>query len=56
MGTQAGCAFTTVLLFGYYLWSNKRRGAQANIEEEFMSPDAWTTLTDKENKQFRYAY
>ncbi|KAF4120123.1 Major Facilitator Superfamily [Geosmithia morbida] len=56
MGTQAGCAFTTFLLFLYYLWSNKRRGARKDTEDAFMSPDSWTTLTDKENKNFRYAY
>ncbi|KAK2592257.1 hypothetical protein QQS21_010044 [Conoideocrella luteorostrata] len=57
MGTQAGCAFTTFLLFSYYFWSNKRRNDHSKeTEEHYMSPEVWATLTDKENKEFRYTY
>ncbi|KAK7216807.1 hypothetical protein V2G26_004810 [Clonostachys chloroleuca] len=57
MGTQAGCAVTTFCLFLYYAWQNKKRGnRKAQSEDEYMSPEAWSTMTDKENKQFRYTY
>ncbi|KAI6781275.1 uncharacterized protein J7T54_004048 [Emericellopsis cladophorae] len=57
MGTQAGCALTTCLLFAYYVWSNKRREGEHVAEEgEFMDREVWVTLTDRENKAFRYTY
>ncbi|KAM4062853.1 major facilitator superfamily protein [Hirsutella rhossiliensis] len=57
MGTQAGCAVTTIALFLYYVWANKQRNDRSRQQEEsFMSPDVWTAMTDKENKQFRYTY
>ena len=56
MGTQAACAFTTFLLFLYYVWQNKKRTSEGETEEAYMSPEAWANLTDKENKTFRYAY
>jgi MFS family permease len=57
MATQAACALTTFLLFLYYVWANKRRGAkELSAEEAFMSPEVWASLTDKENKHFRYTY
>lgn len=56
MGTQAGCALTTFLLFLYYMWQNKKRGTRNETEEAYMNPEVWATLTDKENKQFRYTY
>lgn len=57
MGTQAGCALTTFLLFLYYVWENKRRGTKTQTAEDaFMSPEVWATLTDRENKRFRYTY
>ncbi|KAG7290106.1 hypothetical protein NEMBOFW57_000101 [Staphylotrichum longicolle] len=56
MGTQAGCAFTTFLLFLYYVWQNKKRTSDRETEDAFMTPDAWANMTDKENKKFRYAY
>lgn len=60
MATQAGCAFTTCLLFAYYVWQNKKRDSQ-NIsdnenENAFMDPESWSRMTDKENKKFRYTY
>lgn len=57
MGTQVGCAITTIALFLYYVWANKKRNDHGKQQEEsFMSPDVWTAMTDKENKQFRYTY
>jgi len=56
MGTQAGCAVTTFLLFLYYVWQNKRRTSDSETEESYMNPEAWANTTDRENKRFRYAY
>lgn len=57
LGTQVGCAVTTFTLFLYYAWSNKRRsGMSTQTEESFMRPEAWSTMTDRENKNFRYSY
>ncbi|CAM1501410.1 Fc.00g105720.m01.CDS01 [Cosmosporella sp. VM-42] len=57
MGTQAGCAATTFALFIYYVWANKKRGARnKQMEDEYMSPEVWSTMTDRENKLFRYTY
>jgi hypothetical protein len=58
MGTQAGCAFTTLVLFFYYVWANRSRGGkqEERTEEAYMNPDAWATMTDRENKSFRYTY
>jgi hypothetical protein len=57
MGTQAGCAFVTFVLFLYYVWMNKRREPLSDdMEEQYMSPDVWARLTDKENPRFRYSY
>lgn len=56
MGTQAGCALTTFLLFLYYVWENKRRGELKENEEQYLDPEVWATQTDRENKSFRYTY
>lgn len=57
MGTQAGCAVTTFLLFLYYYWANKKRDdVSQETEAAYMSQEVWTNLTDKENKAFRYTY
>ncbi|KAK4120285.1 MFS general substrate transporter [Parathielavia appendiculata] len=56
MGTQAGCAFITFLLFLYYVWQNKKRTSENETEDAFMSQEAWSGKTDKENRKFRYAY
>ena len=57
MGTQAGCALTTFALFMYYVWANKRRDDRTKqVEDAYMSPEVWSTMTDKENKHFRYTY
>ena len=57
MGTLAGCVLTTLALFAYYVWENKRRGNPSEADEEiYRSPEAWASMTDKENKRFRYTY
>jgi hypothetical protein len=57
MATQAGCALTTFALFLYYVSANKKRGGStAQTEETYMTPEAWSTLTDRKNTSFRYAY
>lgn len=57
MGTQAGCVVTTFSLFCYYVWANKRRNDHSKqMEDEYMTPEVWSTMTDKENKFFRYTY
>ncbi|KAF3032862.1 hypothetical protein E8E12_002930 [Didymella heteroderae] len=60
MGTQAGCAVVTIVLYGYYRWQNARRdrkrGKVQTREEDFMSKGAWSTGTDREDEEFRYSY
>lgn len=56
MGTQAGCAVVTIVLFLYYKWQNKKRGVSQETEEAYMSPEVWANMTDRENKKFRYSY
>lgn len=57
MGTQAGCALTTFLLFLYYFWANKKRDdVSKETEAAYMSQEVWANMTDKENKAFRYTY
>jgi len=52
LATQGVAAVLAVVLFAYYVWSNRRRG-RSQVE-----PDAteWRDLTDKENKSLRYTY
>lgn len=55
--TQTGSAIVTILLFVYYLWANKRRASHARqTEDQYLDKEAWTRMTDKENKTFRYEY
>ncbi|KAG5659578.1 hypothetical protein KAF25_002137 [Fusarium avenaceum] len=57
MGTQAGCALTTFSLFMHYVWANKRRDDRTKqVEDAYMSPEVWSTMTDRENRSFRYTY
>lgn len=56
MATQAACALTTFTLFLYYTWQNKRRTSDNENEDAYLSPEAWANMTDKENKNYRYAY
>ncbi|GJD03602.1 Major facilitator superfamily transporter [Colletotrichum higginsianum IMI 349063] len=56
MGTQAGCALVTLALYAYYRLENKRRGAVAQSEDAYLAPEVWQSMTDRENKSFRYTY
>lgn len=61
LATQAAAAVLAVVLFGYYVWENKRRDSRHEenppvLEEQAADPDAWAGLTDKENTRFRYVY
>lgn len=55
--TQAASAVTTIALFVYYALANKRKANSGKqTEEQFLEPEAWTRMTDKENATFRYVY
>lgn len=57
MATQAGCALTVFVLFLYYVWQNRKRAAMhKNTEEEYLDPEVWASMTDKQNTRFRYTY
>ncbi|OAA70534.1 Major facilitator superfamily domain, general substrate transporter [Cordyceps fumosorosea ARSEF 2679] len=57
MGTQAGCAFITFVLFLYYVFMNRRRADKSKQNEEaYQSPEVWANMTDKENPRFVYTY
>ncbi|KAL1610871.1 hypothetical protein SLS59_000508 [Nothophoma quercina] len=60
MGTQAGCALVTAVLYVYYRWQNIRQdrktGEVKTGEEAFMSKEAWNTGTDRQDSDFRYSY
>lgn len=57
MGTQAGCALVTFLLFVYYAWMNRRRADKTKASEEaYKSPEVWANTTDRENPHFVYTY
>ncbi|CCC13923.1 hypothetical protein SMACR_08432 [Sordaria macrospora] len=66
MATQAGCAVTTFALFLWYVWRNKTRDAAEKVRKgdggegaevgEIGEKEAWSGLTDWENKKFRYVY
>jgi hypothetical protein len=48
------------VLFGYYVWENKRRDARkeaaVDLSDDASEVTARSDLTDKENKSFRYVY
>ncbi|KFZ18032.1 hypothetical protein V501_01419 [Pseudogymnoascus sp. VKM F-4519 (FW-2642)] len=56
LATQAAGAAVAVVLFGYYVWANKRKDkkeAAAGLSEgRDTEADAWNNRTDKENKSF----
>ncbi|KAK1983678.1 major facilitator superfamily transporter [Colletotrichum cereale] len=56
MGTQASCAIVTLVLYAYYRFENKRRGAIKQSEDAYLAPEVWQSMTDRENKSFRYTY
>lgn len=62
LATQAAAGILAVVLFGYYVWENKRRDARkastgaGSDDASSLNETAWSGLTDKENKSFRYVY
>jgi len=58
MSTQAAAGCTIFMLFLWYVWQNRsrRKGAEQQTREGFMSPEVWARLTDWENEGFRYVY
>lgn len=59
LATQVACIGTTVALFLYYVWQNKRRSRAGLVEAtegEFLDREMWADKTDRENKRFRYVY
>ncbi|KAJ4287340.1 hypothetical protein N0V90_012738 [Kalmusia sp. IMI 367209] len=57
LGTQAGCAFVTFMLFLYYVYMNRKRVESIDeTEGRYMDPEVWARLTDRENSKFRYVY
>ncbi|KAJ7607569.1 major facilitator superfamily domain-containing protein [Roridomyces roridus] len=65
MGSLAGAALTTCLLFCYYYIENRRRDRSSSrkeskdsdlSEEDLLSRERWLNVTDRKNKRFRYVY
>lgn len=61
LATQAAAALIAVVLFVYYVWANKRKGATLAVEENIGMPGhdeerLWEDRTDKQNPTFRYVY
>ncbi|KAF2189269.1 MFS general substrate transporter [Zopfia rhizophila CBS 207.26] len=60
MGTQAGCAVVTFVLFLYYWWQNGRRGGGEVMGEEgserYLDVETWKGRTDRENRDFVYVF
>ena len=36
--------------------NKKRRSNAVANEDEYLNPEVWASMTDKENKRFRYSY
>ena len=69
LATQAAAAGVAAVLFGYYVWANRRKdeaihsdvagavGSQNGaINYEGTEAGLWEDRTDKENEMFRYVY
>ena len=69
LATQAAAAGVAAVLFGYYVWANKRKdkampsGVAVAVENpseggysEETDQGLWEDRTDKENDMFRYVY
>jgi predicted MFS family arabinose efflux permease len=61
LATQAAAGMLSIVLFGYYLWENKRRDARDNTrvtneDESSINAVDWAGSTDRENTSFRYVY
>ena len=53
LATQAGAAVVAFLLFLYYGWANKGKGASGEVEDRSQQ-ELWKDRTDKRNASFRY--
>ena len=62
LATQAVASLVSFVLFLYYVWANKRRGAPSVVAAENMSVGGeaeehlWEDQTDMQNPTFRYVY
>lgn len=61
LATQAAAALLSFLLFLYYVWANKRKGAPPVTAESSAvgvetEEHMWEDQTDKQNPTFRYVY
>ncbi|KAL1992843.1 hypothetical protein VTN49DRAFT_3599 [Thermomyces lanuginosus] len=58
LATQAAAAVMAAVLFGYYVWENRRRDKlkSDNDSDTASETTAWAGLTDRQNKSFRYVY
>lgn len=60
LATQAASAVLAAVLFGYYVWENRRRdqmqASAGTAEDQSATEKKWAGLTDKENGSFRYVY
>ena len=69
LATQASAAGVATVLFGYYVWANRRKdrvmpsdvavavGNQSEANNyEGTEAGLWEDRTDKENEMFRYVY
>ena len=56
--TQSAGAVLAVVLFGYYKWSNNRRGQQRPTVRDDLGPlvEDQCDVTDRKNAAFRYVY
>ncbi|KAI4178211.1 MAG: hypothetical protein LQ346_007524 [Caloplaca aetnensis] len=61
LATQAAAALISFVLFLYYVWANKRKGAASATAESsavggVAEEHLWEDQTDKQNPTFRYVY
>ena len=61
LATQSAAALMTVVLFFYYVWANRRKGATAAVDGNLVMPGLdeermWEDRTDRQNPTFRYVY
>ncbi|KAJ5782865.1 hypothetical protein N7457_004639 [Penicillium paradoxum] len=57
LATQAAAAMLSVVLFGYYMWQNRRRDqTKGRVDDNMVNETKWAGLTDRQNPSFRYVY
>ena len=60
LGTQAGGAIIAIVLLGYYNFANRRKDRLVGVvsdavsNDEGISQEKWTNITDRQNPTFRY--